>query len=144
MIKEEKVKLITKLALYEQNEGKKSLPVSNDYRTDYISIKMIETAITTTIGYVLMVVLGVLFKVDYLSENIVSMDLMALGRRLLIGYAIVLVVFMLLSYIVYSIRYKKIKKGLGEYGENLKELYLMYKRDEFHEEGRRHSRRTQI
>lgn len=144
MIKEEKVKLMTKLALYEQNEGKKSLPVSKYYRTDYISIKMIETAITTTIGYVLMVVLGVLFKVDYLSENIVSMDLMALGRRLLIGYAIVLVVFMLLSYIVYSIRYKKIKKGLGEYGENLKELYLMYKRDEFHEEGRRQSRRTQI
>ena len=144
MIKEEKVKLMTKLALYEQNEGKKSLPVSKYYRTDYISIKMIETAITTTIGYVLMVVLGVLFKVDYISENIVSMDLMALGRRLLIGYAIVLVVFMLLSYIVYSIRYKKIKKGLGEYGENLKELYLMYKRDEFHEEGRRQSRRTQI
>ena len=37
MVKEDKVILMTKLAMYEQNEGKESIPVSRYYRSDYIS-----------------------------------------------------------------------------------------------------------
>lgn len=129
MIKEDKVKLMTKLAIYEQTEGKKTLPVKKYYRTDYISIKMIETAITTTIGYLLLVIMGILLNIDYLSKNIVSMDLIALGKKIIIGYVLVLLLFLLIAYIVYSIKYKKIKKSIGEYGEDLKALYLMYKRE---------------
>ncbi len=129
MIKEDKVKLMTKLAMYEQNNGKTTIAASKYYRTDYISLKMIETAITTSIGYLLLIVIGVLFNVDYLSEHIVSMNLITLGKKLIIGYVIMLVLFMIIAYIVYSIRYNKIKKSLSGYGENLKELYMMYKKE---------------
>ena len=36
MINEEKVKIMTKLAMYEQGKGRKYLPVSRYYRSDYI------------------------------------------------------------------------------------------------------------
>lgn len=129
MVKEDKVILMTKLAMYEKNEGKETLPVSKYYRSDYISKKLIDTAVTTTIGYILIVVLAILFKVDYLSENIVKMDLFEICKKGLIGYVITMVLFIIIAYIVYSIRYRRIKKSLLEYGEDLKELYLMYKRE---------------
>ena len=130
MIKEDKVKLMTKLAIYEQGEGKKDIPTSKYYRSDYMSIKMIESFISITMVYVLIAVIGVLFNIDYLSENIVSLDLVALGKEIAIGYAIILIVLMIISYVVYSIKYKKIKKSLEAYGEDLKTLYLMYKKEE--------------
>lgn len=130
MIKEDKVKLMTKLAIYEQGEGKKNIPTSKYYRSDYISIKLIESAISATLVYILIVVLGVLYNIDYLSENIVSLDLVAMGKEMAMVYGILMVAYMFLSYIVYSIKYRKIKKSLDGYGENLKELYMMYKKEE--------------
>ena len=130
MIKEDKVKLMTKLAIYEQGEGKKEIPTSKYFRSDYISIKMIESVISTTVVYILLIVIGVLFNIDYLSEHIVSLDLISLGKNIAIGYAITMIVFLIISYIVYSVRYKKIKKNLDKYGEDLKTLYLMYKKEE--------------
>lgn len=129
MVKEDKVILMTKLAMYEQNEGKESIPVSRYYRSDYISKKLIETSVTTTIGYVLMVILLVLFKVDYLSDNIVKMDLFEICKQGLIGYVVTMILFLIIAYAVYSIRYRRIKESLAEYSENLKELYMMYKRE---------------
>ena len=38
MLNEEKIKVMNKLAMYEQGEGKKYLPVSRYYRSDYIGL----------------------------------------------------------------------------------------------------------
>ena len=42
MLNEEKIKIMNKLAMYEQGEGKKYLPVSKYYRSDYIGLAMIK------------------------------------------------------------------------------------------------------
>ena len=42
MLNEEKIKIMNKLAMYEQGEGKKYLPVSRYYRSDYIGLAMIK------------------------------------------------------------------------------------------------------
>ena len=42
MINEEKVKIMTKIAMYEQGAGKKYLPVSKYYRSDYIGLALIK------------------------------------------------------------------------------------------------------
>ena len=42
MINEEKVKIMTKLAMYEQGKGRKYLPVSRYYRSDYIGLALIK------------------------------------------------------------------------------------------------------
>lgn len=129
MIKEDRVILMTRLAVYEQKEQKRALAVSKYYRTDYISVKMIETAIATTLGYLILLFLGVFMKADYLSKHIVSMNLLELGKWLIAAYIIMLAAFLMLAYIIYSIRYRKIQKSLKNYGEDLKQLYLMYKKD---------------
>ncbi len=42
MINEEKVKIMDRLALYEKQEGRKYLPVSKYYRSDYIGLALIK------------------------------------------------------------------------------------------------------
>ena len=51
MINEEKVKIMDRLAVYEKQEGRKYLPVSKYYRSDYIGLALIKNFFLVTIGY---------------------------------------------------------------------------------------------
>lgn len=52
MLDEKRVKLMTKLALYEETQGKDDFKVSEYYRKDYVGMHMICTFLWVTIGYV--------------------------------------------------------------------------------------------
>ena len=45
MLNEKKIALMTKMAIYEQGEGKKSFPMSKYYRSDYLSLRLINATI---------------------------------------------------------------------------------------------------
>ena len=115
MINEEKVKIMTKLAMYEQGRGRKHLPVSRYYRSDYIGLALIKNFFLVTIGYV---------------ENIHRMNLVTLGIYLIIGYVIVLAAYSILTYIQYSVKYYQAKKSVREYYSQLTELNKIYAREE--------------
>lgn len=130
MLNEEKIRLMTKLAIYEQGEGRESIKSNKYYKKDYVGLKMINTAITITLAFMLCLVLWVIYKVDFFTKNIVSMNLFTLGKKILIIYVITFIIYMLISYVVYSIKYLKMQDMNVEYSENLKELYMVYKREE--------------
>ena len=50
MLNEEKVKVMNKLAMYEQGEGRKYLPVSKYYRSDNIGLALIKNFFMVTIA----------------------------------------------------------------------------------------------
>ena len=66
MINEEKVKIMTKLAMYEQGKGRKYLPVSKYYRSDYIGLALIKNFFLVTIGYCLSVAAVAVYFGEYL------------------------------------------------------------------------------
>lgn len=127
MLNEKKIALMTKMAIYEQKEGRKSLPMSKYYRSDYISLRIINTVIVTTIAFFLVVGLAVLVNVEKLLDELVSMDLMKIGKNILIAYIVVILFHIAMTYIVYSYRFKKYRKGLNEYNGRLKKLYAINK-----------------
>ncbi|MGN8886388.1 hypothetical protein [Blautia sp. HCP28S3_G10] len=136
MINEEKVKIMTKLAMYEQGKGRKHLPVSKYYRSDYIGLALIKNFFLVTIGYILIVAaIGVYFG-EYLLENIHKMNLIAMGIYLVIGYVVVLVVYSLMTYIQYSVKYYKAKKSVRQYYSELTELSKIYAREDKKMSGR--------
>ncbi len=130
MLNEEKVRTMNRLALYEQTEGRKYLPVSKYYRSDYIGLALIKNFFLVTIGYILIVgAVGVYFG-DYLMENIHKMDIMEIGIDIVLGYAIVLLIYTVLTYIQYSVKYHIAKKSVRGYYEELTRLEKMYNREE--------------
>lgn len=136
MINEEKVKIMTKLAMYEQGNGKKHLPVSRYYRSDYIGLALIKNFFLVTIGYVMVMAAVAVYFGEYLLENIHKMNLVMTGAYILIGYLIVLVVYSILTYIQYSIRYYRAKKSVRGYYVQLTELNKIYAREEKKTSGR--------
>ncbi len=130
MLNEDKIKLMTKLAIYEQGEGKKALVCNKYSKSDYVSVNMIKTAVVITVAYLLIVTLCVLHNVEYFLDQLISVKLMSLGIRLLVIYIIVFVVYMLITYMVFSVRYIHMQELNKGYSDDLKQLYLMYKREE--------------
>ena len=130
MLNEEKIKIMNKLAMYEQGEGKKYLPVSRYYRSDYIGLALIKNFFLVTIGYCLILAGIAAYFREYLVDNIHKMDLVAVGRNAVIGYVVVLVVFSVATYIQYSVRYHKAKKSVKEYYQELTQLNKIYSREE--------------
>ena len=116
--------------MYEQGEGKKYLPVSRYYRSDYIGLALIKNFFLVTIGYCLVLAGIAAYFGEYLVDNIHKMDLVAVGRNAVIGYVIVLVVFSVATYIQYSVRYHKAKKSVKEYYQELTQLNKIYSREE--------------
>ena len=130
MLNEEKIKIMNKLAMYEQGEGKKYLPVSRYYRSDYLGLALIKNFFLVTIGYCLILAGIAAYFGEYLVDNIHKMDLVAVGRNAVIGYVVVLVVFSVATYIQYSVRYHKAKKSVKEYYQELTQLNKIYSREE--------------
>ncbi|MDD3368975.1 MAG: hypothetical protein PHP50_08855, partial [Lachnospiraceae bacterium] len=52
MINEERVILMTKMASYEQNEGKKNVAIGSYFRNDYIGFQVLKSIISATVAFV--------------------------------------------------------------------------------------------
>ena len=126
MLNEEKIKIMNKLAMYEQGEGKKYLPVSRYYRSDYIGLAMIKNFFLVTIGYCLVLAGIAAYFGEYLIDNIHKMNLVSVGVEAILGYVVVLIFFSVLTYIQYTVKYHKAKKNY----EELTQLNKIYSREE--------------
>lgn len=136
MINEEKVKIMTKIAMYEQGKGRKYLPVSKYYRSDYIGLALIKNFFLVTIGYIMAVAAVAVYFGEYLMENLHKMDLVSMGIYIIVGYVAALVGYSILTYIQYSVKYYKAKKSVKEYYIQLTELSKIYTREEKRSAGR--------
>lgn len=136
MINEEKVKIMTQIAMYEQGKGKKYLPISKYYRSDYIGLALIKNFFLVTIGYALVLAAVGVYYGEYLMGNIHKMNLVSIGIYILVGYVIALVGYSILTYIQYSVKYYKAKKSVREYYGQLTKLNKIYAREEKKATGR--------
>lgn len=136
MLNEEKVKIMNRLAMYEKREGKKYLPISRYYRTDYIGLALIKNFFLATIGYGLVLCAIAAYLGEYLLSNIHKMNLVNLGIYVVAGYVVTLLVYSALTYVVYSVKYHKAKKSVKAYYEQLTALNKIYSREEKKTTGR--------
>ncbi|MDF2941396.1 MAG: hypothetical protein K0S01_254 [Herbinix sp.] len=127
MLNNNKIRLMTKLALYENKEGKEDISLSKYYKTDYVRYQVIKSIINATIGYALILVLVFIYKSEYLIKNAVILDYKALGAYVLGFYIMVIAVYGLGSVVGYSIKYDFSRKKLARYYKLLKHLNKIYK-----------------
>ncbi len=104
MIDKERIKLMTKLAKYENTKAKEDLKIVEYYKKDYASLNTWITAIWVTVGFA--TILGLLF---FLMPDFFVHDLTL--KKLFNSCAIILVVyiFVLVTYCVYSSSFFKNK-----------------------------------
>ncbi len=128
MINEEKVILMTRMASYEEHEGKKDISIIHYFRGDYIGFQVLKSVIAATISFFALFAVYLFYNFEELMQNIYSMDLLAFGKNVIILYLCMVGAYAVVSYVMFASRYSKARKSLKHYYDNLKKLSGMYEK----------------
>jgi len=126
MLNEERIKLMTKMAAYEEHGGKKNITIGSFFRGDYIGLQVLKSVICATIAYAILFGMFIVYDFEVFMLDIYKMDLLGFGKKVFLYYFIFVAAYSLISYIVHSIRYNRAKKSLKKYNFNLKQLTTLY------------------
>lgn len=126
MLSQERIQLMTKMAAYEENEGRKYMSIGNYFRSDYIGLQTIKSIICATVAYAILFAMYIFYDFEVFMQDIYKMDLLEFGKNVVLYYFIFTLIYAVISYIVHSYRYFKAKKSLKRYYHHLKQLNAMY------------------
>lgn len=126
MLSQERIKLMTKMAAYEENEGKKYMSIGSYFRSDYMGMQVIRSVISGTLAFFLLAGLYVYYHFEMMMQDIYKMDLLLLGRRVLFYYIVFIAAYSVITYVIYSFRYSRAKRSLKHYYYHLKQLAAIY------------------
>ncbi len=126
MVNNRKVRLMTKLAMYETGEGREDLKLNRYFRRDYLRSRMLNSFVATTVGYCFLVGLAVLYEMDYFVSNAVVIDYMMLLKRVIAVYIVLLAVSVMSSLVFGMIHYNRSRNKLAKYFRMLRRLRSYY------------------
>lgn len=126
MLNIEKVRLMTKLAHYENEQGKENLKISRYYRSDYIGIGLLKNLLLISLGYILLWGIIIAYNLDFLLDNLHKLNFTAVFTEVVVGYAIIVLIYSAITYAMKFLRYLKAQKNVQEYYDNLDELVQLY------------------
>lgn len=130
MIDPRKVRLMTKLAVYERGVGKQALKVNRYSKRTYVNIKQIESILAVSAAYVL----GVVLYCFGIYTDIIAAGLDFPWKKYLIGaavlYGIVFIINFIVTRIYYSRYYDRMHSSIKQYDRDLYRLgkYISRKR----------------
>ena len=88
MLNEERIILMTKMASYEEREGKKNVAIGKYFRGDYIAIQIIKSVFCATIAFVIVFALYILYDFENfmldLYHSFFPFDFLFIGNLLFI------------------------------------------------------------
>lgn len=126
MISEKRIKLMTKLAEFEQDKGADIELVRTHYRSDYISVHLLKNLLRITVAFIVGFALWACYNAEKVLEMLNTMDIVGFGIRLLVIYGITIVISMILSYILYTMRFYQNEKQFQDYKNMLQQLISEY------------------
>ncbi|MCR4850540.1 MAG: hypothetical protein K5870_04690 [Lachnospiraceae bacterium] len=125
MVDKDKVILMTRLASYEKNEGRKNMNIVNYFRSDYIGLQILKAIIAATLSFVLLLSVYLFYNSEELMANIYKMDMLKTGKNMIIVYLCLVGGYVVIAYFVYTYRYFKAKRSLKDYYKGLRTLENM-------------------
>ena len=126
MLDESRIKLMTRMASYEDTEGKKMIPISHYFRSDYVGFNILKTAVSVTIAFGIVLGIYLFCNIDTLLAEVYKMDLKEVGRKLLSLYAVIMGIYIFIAFLLYTYRYNVAKKSVRSYNNALRRLAAMY------------------
>lgn len=129
MLNNRKIRLMTKLAIYEEKEGKEDIRMSKYYKSDYVRYHMLKNIVSVTVAYILILAMIISYNLEIIIRDAVNLDYKKYGVYALGFYILILTIYITGSIIGYSIKYDKSRKKLGKYYKLLRKLTKMYEEE---------------
>lgn len=129
MVNENKVKLMTKMAMYESNEGREDLKISSYYRQDYVSLQTIITVLWITLGYAIAVGIGAVLFLEKIMEKLDLTLMIVLFACLVSGWLILIIVYGFAASSFYQRKHRNARKRVKKFNHDLTRLNRKYERE---------------
>ncbi|MGN1166052.1 MAG: hypothetical protein ACI4S2_06495 [Lachnospiraceae bacterium] len=129
MLDERKVRLMTKLALYEQTQGKEDFKISEYYRKDYAGMHVFTSILWVTVGYVCVAILVVLAGLEALMDSMSNSLMIMLMLIFIVGYVGTVVIFGIISSHIYNQKHKEARMRVKKYNHDLTRLLRWYEKE---------------
>lgn len=126
MLNKERIILMTQMASYEENEGRKNVSTMNYFRGDYIWSQVLKSIICATVAFGIIFGMYIFYDFEVFMMDIYKMDLIQFGQSILVKYLLVAGIYGIISYAVYAYRYAKARRSMKLYMNNLHRLSCMY------------------
>lgn len=120
---------MTKLAAYEDGEGRRYKKMTQYFRHDYVSMELIKSILTGTISFALLVGLWGVYSMSELINSINSIDYVALGTEILLYYLVFMAVYLVATYIIYNIRYTEGRSKIKSFYNQLRKVNRLYEEE---------------
>ena len=129
MLNENRIRLMFRMASYEEKQGQEDLKISTYYRKDYTSMKTLATILWITFGYGLLILLLVIGFMDMLMKNMTLTQIFVIGAAVVIGYVVLLFLDGFCSSQFYRKKYNCAKKRMRRYYRDLGRLEKFGKKE---------------
>ena len=91
MLNEERIRSMTRLAIYENNEGKKTIPLSHYYKSDYVSKSLMKSFVYGTISFGIMLGMWMIYQMDNAKKSLFGGNLEQFLIQIILLYLIFLI-----------------------------------------------------
>lgn len=122
MVREQNVKLMSRIAIYEKRKGKTEIPMHTFYKSDYVRLNCLKAIVSATIVFLLVAALVVVYKLEYILANVLKMDYRKMAVAILAVYLVWILLYWLIARILYAARYENARSNIIIYNHNLKKL----------------------
>lgn len=129
MLNEERVKLMTRMAAYEQKQGAEDFKISAYFRKDYAGWNVVWTLIWVSVGYVVLVALAAVTLLDKILEHLNLRDMFIMGAGVVIVYLLFLICYGIISSQLYKRRHDKARGRVKKFNRDLNLLIKLYKKE---------------
>ena len=129
MLDKRKIRLMTRMALYEQGEGAEDMKISAYYKKDYVSMKMIATFIWTTIGYACAMLLVLAWGMTGWIEELTFSLILMLAGVVILGYLALLIITLIVTSRICGSKHRDARMRMKRYNHGLLQLMKMYEKE---------------
>lgn len=130
MLNNRKVRLMSRLAMYEQREGKEDVRISKYFRADFVRLNVLKSVVAITFGYLLILLLLVVYHSEYLIREAVTLDYQGIILRFTGIYIMILAIYCSVGTIGYMLKYRSSRKKLAKYFRMLRRLRSLYREED--------------
>ncbi len=141
MIDQERVAIMTKLAITEQREGRELMRLCSYKRLDYILTEVFRAFVAGTVCYVLAMVLWFCYLWDNLNAFTAGLDYLQFFRSIGVYYLVALFIYMGLCALVAYFRHRQSAARRKRYLNLLRRLRVFYNAEEMPESRRESKKR---
>ena len=129
MLDKRKIRLMTKMAIYEKKYGEEDIKISGYYKKDYSSLNTWITLIWVSAGYLLAVALLVLCGADAILEGLTFLKLLVLIAIAAGAYFALLIIYGIGSGKFYRRKHTQAKQRVKKYYRDMSRLEKIYKKE---------------